>query len=144
MLCGYPPFVGRCGYDCGWVDGRSCIECQSLLMQAIREDQLVLPAEDWDAVSPEAKDLVTRVLERDISKRLTAAEVLQHDWLKTASLVASNPIPLLNYNSAPRIRFVISCKHAHLSRHVNMNAVAAIAVGQKTTYILYRMYGRCC
>lgn len=106
LLCGYPPFVGRCGYDCGWVDGRSCIECQSLLMQAIREDQLVFPAEDWHSVSPEAKDLVTRLLERDISKRLTAAEVLQHDWLKTASLVASNPIPLLNNNNATRMRKV--------------------------------------
>lgn len=28
MLSGYPPFVGRCGTDCGWDWGEPCQACQ--------------------------------------------------------------------------------------------------------------------
>lgn len=28
MLSGYPPFVGRCGSDCGWENGEPCHACQ--------------------------------------------------------------------------------------------------------------------
>ena len=28
MLSGYPPFVGRCGGDCGWEWGQPCHACQ--------------------------------------------------------------------------------------------------------------------
>lgn len=28
MLSGYPPFVGRCGGDCGWDFGEPCHTCQ--------------------------------------------------------------------------------------------------------------------
>lgn len=28
LLCGYPPFYGRCGSDCGWEKGEMCSECQ--------------------------------------------------------------------------------------------------------------------
>lgn len=28
MLCGYPPFYGQCGEDCGWERGETCHNCQ--------------------------------------------------------------------------------------------------------------------
>jgi len=28
LLCGYPPFFGSCGRDCGWQNGASCHACQ--------------------------------------------------------------------------------------------------------------------
>lgn len=28
LLSGYPPFVGRCGSDCGWDRGEACPACQ--------------------------------------------------------------------------------------------------------------------
>jgi MAP kinase interacting serine/threonine kinase len=28
MLCGRPPFYGRCGKDCGWERGENCPKCQ--------------------------------------------------------------------------------------------------------------------
>lgn len=31
MLSGYPPFVGRCGGDCGWELGEPCHTCQVTL-----------------------------------------------------------------------------------------------------------------
>uniref|UniRef100_F6S227 MAPK interacting serine/threonine kinase 2 n=1 Tax=Callithrix jacchus TaxID=9483 RepID=F6S227_CALJA len=30
LLSGYPPFVGRCGSDCGWDRGEACPACQTL------------------------------------------------------------------------------------------------------------------
>lgn len=28
LLCGYPPFYGNCGMDCGWERGDNCNACQ--------------------------------------------------------------------------------------------------------------------
>lgn len=28
LLCGYPPFYGKCGSDCGWERGEMCKDCQ--------------------------------------------------------------------------------------------------------------------
>lgn len=28
LLCGYPPFYGQCGRDCGWERGENCSACQ--------------------------------------------------------------------------------------------------------------------
>lgn len=28
LLCGYPPFYGNCGMDCGWERGDNCNSCQ--------------------------------------------------------------------------------------------------------------------
>lgn len=35
MLSGYPPFVGRCGGDCGWELGEPCHTCQVILLPLI-------------------------------------------------------------------------------------------------------------
>jgi len=35
----------------------------------------------WDAVSPNAKDLVSRMLQVDPARRVTADEVLDHPWI---------------------------------------------------------------
>ncbi len=39
MLSGYPPFVGRCGTDCGWDWGEPCQACQVL--------HLILGQDTW-------------------------------------------------------------------------------------------------
>lgn len=36
MLSGYPPFVGRCGGDCGWELGEPCHTCQVLCFTDLR------------------------------------------------------------------------------------------------------------
>lgn len=37
---------------------------------------------EWDEVSDEAKDLVRRLLTYDPNKRISAADALQHPWIK--------------------------------------------------------------
>ena len=36
LLCGYPPFSGNCGNQCGWSLGGACNSCQELLFHSIQ------------------------------------------------------------------------------------------------------------
>merc|ERR1711922_93945 len=40
LLCGYAPFSGNCGLDCGWDRGESCTDCQERLFSSIKEARL--------------------------------------------------------------------------------------------------------
>ncbi|XP_055903928.1 probable myosin light chain kinase DDB_G0284661 [Eupeodes corollae] len=80
LLCGYPPFSGNCGNDCGWTRGESCHYCQQLLFESIKEGRVHFPASEWDSVSDEAKDLVNRLLVKNAQERLSAENILKHPW----------------------------------------------------------------
>jgi MAP kinase interacting serine/threonine kinase len=84
MLSGYPPFYGSCGHTCGWTKGEECEQCQSLLFERIQDGEFDFPEKDWKYISNGAKDLIKRLLVRDASLRLTAAEVLQHPWVRNS------------------------------------------------------------
>lgn len=58
LLCGYPPFSGKCGRDCGWERGENCGACQELLFHSIQEGYYDFPEQDWKHISTEAKDLI--------------------------------------------------------------------------------------
>ena len=49
------------------------------------KDQYDLESKEWGTVSDDAKDLVSKLLEKDPNKRLTAKDALDHRWLVTAS-----------------------------------------------------------
>ncbi|KAJ8573072.1 hypothetical protein K7X08_009583 [Anisodus acutangulus] len=75
LLCGSRPF---------WARTESGIFRAVLRADPNFED---LP---WPSVSPEAKDFVKRLLNKDYRKRMTAAQALTHPWLRCES----HPIPL--------------------------------------------------
>jgi len=82
LLCGYTPFQGSCGTDCGWNDrGEACYICQQKLFSAIKNGNLEFPQEDWSTISSEARDLISKLLVREASQRLDASEVLRHPWI---------------------------------------------------------------
>jgi len=82
LLCGYVPFSGRCGKDCGWEDrGEECFECQHQLFQSIKSGNVIFPEKPWSGISEEAKDLITKLLVRDASQRLDATSILNHPWI---------------------------------------------------------------
>jgi MAP kinase interacting serine/threonine kinase len=82
LLCGYTPFQGSCGTDCGWNDrGEACYICQQKLFSAIKNGTLEFPEEDWSTISSEAKDLISKLLVREASQRLEAASILRHPWI---------------------------------------------------------------
>ncbi|CAF4998101.1 unnamed protein product, partial [Rotaria magnacalcarata] len=92
MLSGYPPFYGTCGHTCGWNKGEECEQCQSLLFERIQDGEFDFPDKDWQFISDDAKDLIKRLLVRDASLRLTAAEVLQHPWVKNSHELNERPL----------------------------------------------------
>ena len=67
MLCGYPPFFGD--------DDREIIE-------SVRVGEFDFDGEEWEDVSAEAKDLISRLICKP-ELRLTAQEALKHSWVKS-------------------------------------------------------------
>ncbi|MBN3301890.1 MKNK2 kinase, partial [Amia calva] len=106
MLSGYPPFVGRCGDDCGWDWGEACHSCQNMLFESIQEGKYDFPEKDWAHISSGAKDLISKLLVRDAKNRLSAAQVLQHPWVQgCAPNTLPTPILLQRNSSAKDLTF---------------------------------------
>jgi len=82
LLCGYPPFSGNCGGKCGWNLGEPCHRCQELLFHSIQDGRYEFPDCEWREISAEAKDMISRLLDKDARKRLSAEMVLAHPWVK--------------------------------------------------------------
>lgn len=72
LLGGYPPF-----YD----------DNQKVLFEKIKKGEYSFHPEYWDAVSVEAKDLISRLLKVNPLERYTSEEALNHSWVL--------PLPLL-------------------------------------------------
>lgn len=56
-------------------------ESVEAIFEAIKHVQLDFQAEKWKSVSGPAKDLLSRMLSRDVEKRLSPEEVLRHPWI---------------------------------------------------------------
>jgi calcium-dependent protein kinase len=70
LLCGYPPFYG---------------DTDNQIFDSVRTARFDFPSPDWDGISEAAKDFICALLRKDPSKRLTAAEALQHAWIQEMS-----------------------------------------------------------
>lgn len=66
LLVGYPPF-----WD----------EDQHRLYQQIKAGAYDFPSPEWDTVTPEAKDLINKMLTINPAKRISATEALKHPWI---------------------------------------------------------------
>nr|XP_016849611.1 PREDICTED: calcium/calmodulin-dependent protein kinase type II subunit delta isoform X7 [Anolis carolinensis] len=74
LLVGYPPF-----WD----------EDQHRLYQQIKAGAYDFPSPEWDTVTPEAKDLINKMLTINPAKRICASDALKHPWICQRSTVAS-------------------------------------------------------
>ena len=81
LLCGYAPFSGNCGLDCGWERGESCMECQEMLFSNIKEGEVIFPEQHRASISLHAKNLIGQLLVKSSSLRLDAEQVLAHPWI---------------------------------------------------------------
>ncbi|KAJ7965276.1 CDPK-related kinase [Quillaja saponaria] len=75
LLCGSRPFWAR---------------TESGIFRSVLKSNPNLDDSPWPAVSPEAKDFVKRLLNKDHRKRMTAAQALTHPWLRDKK----NDVPL--------------------------------------------------
>lgn len=65
LLVGHPPFDGK---------------TEDEIFDAIMEQKLNLDIDELKNVSDECKDLISQLLERDITKRITAKKALEHNF----------------------------------------------------------------
>ncbi|XP_053093892.1 MAP kinase-interacting serine/threonine-protein kinase 1 isoform X4 [Pangasianodon hypophthalmus] len=93
LLSGSPPFTGHCGTNCGWEQGETCRACQNSLFERIQEGKYEFGDRDWSHISDGAKDLISRLLVRDATLRLSAAQVLQHPWVQGNAPERGLPTP---------------------------------------------------
>ncbi|KAI9225861.1 MAG: kinase-like domain-containing protein [Piptocephalis tieghemiana] len=79
MLCGFPPF-----YD----------ENVRQLTEKVARGQYTFLSPWWDDISPEAKDLVSHLLEVDPAKRYLITQFLEHPWCQGIEFGQPSSVPV--------------------------------------------------
>ncbi|KAL9395467.1 hypothetical protein Peur_009720 [Populus x canadensis] len=77
LLSGVPPF---------WA------ETEKGIFDAVLEGNLDLQSPPWPNISSSAKDLIRKMLTRDPKRRITAAQALEHSWMKVDGDASNKPI----------------------------------------------------
>ncbi|CAI0437219.1 unnamed protein product, partial [Linum tenue] len=77
LLSGVPPF---------WAENEKGI------FDAILQGDIDFESHPWPVISSGAKDLVQKMLTQDPKRRITAAQVLDHPWLKEGGEASDKPI----------------------------------------------------
>ncbi|XP_011095398.1 calcium-dependent protein kinase 33-like [Sesamum indicum] len=77
LLSGVPPF---------WA------ETERGIFDSVLRGHVDFESEPWPSISASAKDLVSRMLTQDPKKRITAAEVLEHPWIREGGEASDKPI----------------------------------------------------
>eukprot|EP00252_Welwitschia_mirabilis_P011561 TRINITY_DN2584_c0_g1_i1.p1 TRINITY_DN2584_c0_g1~~TRINITY_DN2584_c0_g1_i1.p1 ORF type:complete len:531 (-),score=115.98 TRINITY_DN2584_c0_g1_i1:306-1898(-) len=77
LLSGVPPF---------WA------ETEAGIFEAILDGYIDFESDPWPSISSAAKDLISRMLKQNPKERLTAAEVLNHPWMKVDGEAPDKPL----------------------------------------------------
>lgn len=96
LLCGSRPF---------WACSESGIFCAVLRAEPSFDDA------PWPSISPEAKDFVKRLLNKDLRKRMSAAQALSHPWLCGKHVI---PLDILVYKRVKAYLRYLPLKRAAL------------------------------
>ncbi|XP_062163469.1 calcium-dependent protein kinase 29 isoform X3 [Alnus glutinosa] len=68
------------------------LETEKGIFEAILAGKLDLKSPPWPSISTGAKDLISKMLTMEPKKRITAAEALEHPWLKEDGEASDRPI----------------------------------------------------
>jgi len=79
LLCGFPPFF-------------DATNNMKNLYHLIKKGQYSFPSPFWDDISVSAKDLITKLLVKEPTERLSAKEVLEHPWIANEANAADNDL----------------------------------------------------
>lgn len=75
LLSAAPPFYGKTDAE---------------MNRRIKAGQFKFPEKYWSSISAASKDFITRLLTVDPSRRMTASEALQHEWIVSIGIFTNN------------------------------------------------------
>ena len=104
LLCGYPPFNA---------------ETDQEILNKIKLGKFSFPDEEWENVSPDAKDLIVRMLAFSPNERYSASECLNHKWLSEHSIKN-------NVDKTFSIKCLTNMKKFHAERKLQQAALTYI------------------
>ena len=76
MLCGRPPFNGA---------------TEEQIIARVKQGVWSFKGEIWSDISDSAKDLIEKLMTKDVNRRLSAVQALAHPWIKSKVKTAYNP-----------------------------------------------------
>jgi calcium-dependent protein kinase len=77
LLCGSPPFYGNTDDE---------------IYARVKDGKFSLDSEEWDEISDEAKDLLRNSLKKDLNKRYSCEDALNHSWFKKFAIKETKDI----------------------------------------------------
>jgi len=108
LPCGYPPFYG---------------DSDNQIFGSVKAGKFDFPSPEWDTISDEAKDFICCLLKMDASKRLSAAEALNHKWIRAQTARRNSVINHYNERSGPFKKFM------------GLNKLKKVALGYIATHL---------
>jgi calcium-dependent protein kinase len=82
LLCGSPPFFA---------------EKDEEIYKLVKKGKYSMSGKEWSLVSNEAKDLIKQLLTKDIAKRFSAEQVLNHVWFKKMNKILEKENKVSDY-----------------------------------------------
>lgn len=122
MLCGSPPFNGS----------------DDQIINKVKKGEWSFRGQAWSSISEEAKDLVSKLMEKNINNRLTAVDALAHPWIqekvktKFNEKIATNAINSLK-------SFSVSLQSNFLEK---ISFTLSITLNETLCFYFYRMSQR--
>lgn len=95
LLCGLPPFWGS---------------TEKQIFRRILHEPLDLESVPWPEVSSSAKDLISKLLNRDPRERLTVEKALAHPWVSQHSQAPDKPLSSAVFKRLARFRCTSALK----------------------------------
>ncbi|CAD8049302.1 unnamed protein product [Paramecium sonneborni] len=81
LLCGYPPFNGK---------------SEAKILEKVEQGNYDFNSEEWDIITEQAKDFISKLLEKDPFKRYTAEQALKHTWIVQQNDDIQNQLPQID------------------------------------------------
>ncbi|CAD8133730.1 unnamed protein product [Paramecium octaurelia] len=81
LLCGYPPFNGK---------------TDAKIFEKVEQGKYEFKSEEWDIITEEAKDFISKLMEIDPIKRYTAEQALNHPWISKQSDDSQTQLPQID------------------------------------------------
>ncbi|VVA93759.1 unnamed protein product [Arabis nemorensis] len=122
LLCGIPPF---------WA------ETDKGIFEEILRGEIDFESKPWPSISESAKDLVRNMLKSDPKKRFTAAQVLEHPWIREGGEASDKPIDSAVLSRMKQLRAMNKLKKLALKELKGLKTMFANMDTDKSGTITY-------